>query len=352
MALTDTDLHELFAVRTAAAPADSATVRVGAVGRRVRVIRRRRVAGVSLGVVVVLLAVTGISGLFRDGQDRTAPVPAYQQKVAGGLLPRYTAGGKATAYTTFSTDDERDVTFTFTPTSLDFFVGLRCDKDMGDVHMVDVVINGNHLTGGTCTHGLQTGGPAYADQQTPTTPVHLGEPTKVHVRVVQFTSRHTAPPEAQPGFLGSMRNFQVAVAVYSQVPFSKYPLPPRPQKLVSLDGIDSTSGGQVLGRVDSRSVGPNGHGSVVATLTSKGLAVDMYVVAPGSITLSVNGTTLGGVRHWAWTGKRFGAWMLTPELLRRPGIDAKVGDRVTIGFAGSRFTDPGWLATVREGRGG
>ena len=28
----------------------------------------------------------------------------------------------------------------------------------------------------------------------------------------------------------------------------------------------------------------------------------------------------------------------------------KVGDQITVGFAGSRFTEPGWRAQVREGQ--
>lgn len=92
MALTDTDLRDVLAQRAAVGPADSAAARVAAVDRRARVIRRRRVATASLAVVVVLLAVTGLSGLLRGARDRAVPLPAHLQKVADGMLPRYTGG--------------------------------------------------------------------------------------------------------------------------------------------------------------------------------------------------------------------------------------------------------------------
>ena len=110
------------------------------------------------------------------------------------------------------------------------------------------------------------------------------------MRVVQFTPGSKAAPEKQPVYRGAMRDYRVAVAVYSPMPVADYPFPPRPDKLASLDGGSPTSGGgRVLGTVDSRSVGPNGQGAVIATLTPKGFHTEIYAVAPGAVTVTVNG---------------------------------------------------------------
>ena len=51
-----------------------------------------------------------------------------------------------------------------------------------------------------------------------------------------------------------------------------------------------------------RAVGANGHGSVVTTLASKGLQVDIYAVSPGSVTVTVNGRTVDVASFWTWSG--------------------------------------------------
>jgi hypothetical protein len=351
MALTDIDLRELFAERTATTPADSAVARVGAVGRRVRVIRRRRAAGVSLGVVVLLMVVTGISALFRGPQDQAAPVPAYQQKVSGGLLPRYNAGGEATAYTTFSTDDKRDATFTFTPTSLRFFVGIKCDKVLPESHIVSVEINAKEMFSGSCNSKLFAAGPAYGKEQAwaKELGVQLGVPATVKVRIAQVTYGHNAGTEKQPVYRGAMADYRVGVGVYSPIAIDDYPLPPRPHKLASLDQGPTFGKGRVLGTVDSRSVGANGEGAVSATVTPEGFHTEICTVAPGAVSVTVAGVPIDLVAHWTWISSGYGGLTLTPAELRKLGIDVKTGTHIDVVFTGARFTVAGWRADVRAG---
>lgn len=356
MALTDTDLREVLAQRAAVGPADSAVARVAAVDRRVRVIRRRRVATASLAVVVVLLAVTGLSGVFRGARDRAVPLPAHLQKVAGGMLPRYTGGAQATAYTTFRTDDKRETTFTFTPTSFDFLVGTVCDKAMPASEMVSFEINGKPLMWGSCGRGLSTAGTSSSEERARAEElgVRLGEPSTVRVHIVHIVKGNvakgwTASPERLPVYRGAMGNYRVAVAVYSRMPITDYPFPPRPHKLLSLDDSAVHSDGRLLGSVDARSVGPTGNGEVTTTLTAKGVRVDVNAVAPGGVTVTVDGQSVETYSSWAWTGEAFGGQVLTPAALRRLGVEVKAGDRISVGIAGERFTDPGWLAQVYEG---
>jgi hypothetical protein len=353
MARTETDLRDVLAERAAAMPADISLARVAAVGHRVEVIRRRRAASATLAVVILLLVVTGVSGLFRQSHDRTSPVPAYKQKVAGGLLPRYDAGGKATAYTSFSTDVKRETTFTFTPTSLAFLVVTACDKDMPDSQMVSYAVNGHPFISGTCSRGLNTAGPSYGLEQARATELGLkiGVPATVRVRVVQWEKGSKTAPEKLPVYRGSLADYRVAVAVYSPMPVDEYPLPPRPRKLETFDEGDGYYGaGRLIGEVDSRTVGGNGNGSVTATLVRKGIRVDMYAVAPGAVTDTVNDHTDDDASFRTWSGSGYGGLVLTPAALRKLGVDVKSGDRITVGFTGARFSVAGWRARVHESK--
>jgi hypothetical protein len=347
MNLTDTDLRAVLAERAAAVPGDAAVARVAAVDRRVRVIRRRRVASASLGVVIVLLMSIGLSGLFRDGHDRSGPVPAYQQKVGGGLLPRYSGGGEVAGYTTFRTEEKRNASFTFTPTSSSFLVGIKCDSEMPESQLVSIEINGKPLMDGSCNGGLNTVGPAYGEEQAraKSLGVRPGEPATVEVRVVRKTKGRTLPV-----YRGHMGDYRIGVAVYSPMALDDYPFPPRPHKLASLDDGGSNGGGRLLGKVDSRSVGANGAGAVVPKLSPNGIHTEIYAVAPGAVTVSVNGHTVDLAANWTWAGSGFSGLDLTPAALRHLGIDVKVGDRVSVEFAGSRFAVPGWRAELREGK--
>jgi hypothetical protein len=348
MPLTDNDLRAVLAERASATPGHDAVARVASVDRRVRVIRRRRAASASLAVVILLLVVTGVSAVFRDPRDRTAPVPAHLQKVAGGLLPRYNGGGKATAYTTFRTDEKRSATFTFTPTSWNFLISLTCDNDLATSQLVSVEINGRPNLSGTCGPGVSTGGPSYGEERSYAEDlgIRLRVPSTVRVRVVQ--KRKGTTTDNLPVYRGAMADSHVAVAVYSPMAVADYPFPPRPRKLASLDDVGAGTG-RVLGTVDSRSVGANGEGAVIATLTRKGLHTEIYAVAPGAVTVTVGSRPIDVAANWTWTESGFGGLTLTAAKLRKLGIDVKTGDTVSVAFAGSRFAVAGWRAEVREG---
>jgi hypothetical protein len=350
MPLTNNDLRAVLTERASATPGNDAVARVASVDRRVRVIRRRRAAGASLAVVILLLVVTGVSGLFRGSRDRTAPVPAHMQKVAGGLLPRYNGGGKATAYTSFRTDEKRATTFTFTPGSSGLLVAFRCDKDMAPGFLVSMEVNGKTLMMGTCSRGLNTRGPSRGDEQSEADlfGIRPGEPASMRVRVVHVGTG-AATPEEEPVYRGAMSNYRIAVGVYSAMTLADYPFPPRPKTLESLDQDTNSSDARLLGKIDSRSVGPDGRGVVRTTLTSKGVHFELYAVAPGAITMTVNDQTVDVARFWTWEGSGYGGQVLTPNALQQLGIEVHVGDRITVGVAGKRFTDPAWRAEVREG---
>jgi hypothetical protein len=350
MPLTDNDLRAVLAERASATPGNDAVARVASVDRRVRVIRRRRAASASLAVVILLLVVTGVSGLFRDSRDRTAPVPAHPQKVAGGLLPRYNGGGKATAYTSFRTDEKRSTTFTFTPGSSGLLVAFRCDKDMAEGYLVSMQVNGKTLMMGTCSRALNTRGPSRGDEQNEADlfGIRPGEPASMRVRVVHIGSGATTPEE-EPVYRGAMSNYRIAVGVYSTMALADYPLPRRPKTLESLDKDTNSGGGRMLGKVDSRSVGANGEGAVVTKLTNKGVQFEVYAVAPGAVTMTVNDRTVDVATFWTWEGSGYGSLVLRPDALQQLGIDVQVGDRITVGVAGKRFTDPAWRAELREG---
>lgn len=348
MALTDNDLRAVLAERASATPGGDAVARVASVERRVRVIRRRRAASASLAVVIVLLVVTGVSGLFRNPRERTAPVPAHLQKVAGGLLPRYNGGGKATAYTSFRTDEKRATTFTFTPRSSNFLVGFSCDKKLPQSRIVSIEINGKPWMAGSCNRGLSTGGTSWGQPASKADAIRPGKSARVRVRVVEM-GKDSPAPEKQPVYRGPMSDYRIAVAIYEPMAVADYPFPPRPKSLESLDDGLNSDGRRLLGKVDSRSVGADGHGVVRATLTSKGVQFEVYAVAPGAVTMTVNGQTVDVAMFWTWAGSGYGGLVLKAADLQNLGIDVRAGDRITLGVAGQRFTDPAWRAEVNEG---
>ena len=55
----------------------------------------------------------------------------------------------------------------------------------------------------------------------------------------------------------------------------------------------------------------NGHGAVVATLTSRGFHTEIYAVTPGAVAVTVNGRSIDLAASWTWTGSGFGGSDLT-----------------------------------------
>jgi mannose-6-phosphate isomerase-like protein (cupin superfamily) len=165
---------------------------------------------------------------------------------------------------------------------------------------------------------------------------------------VQIEKGSKSPPETQPVYRGPMADYRIAVAVYEPMAVADYPFPPRPKRLESLDD-GPNSEHRLIGKIDSRSVGADGHGAVRTTLTSKGVQFELYAVAPGAITMTVNGRTVDVARFWTWEGSGYGGLVLKAGALRALGIDVAVGDRITVGVAARQFTDPAWRAEVREG---
>lgn len=398
MPTTDHDLRSLLAERSGNLPPSAGPQRLSGVQGRVRRIKQRRAAAGSLAAVLLVTGVALAPSLFEGPERRKATLmPAHDQKVAGGLLPRYAEGTEATAYAVFDTDKLREKSLTFTPKSLDFHIEVVCDEPLPYAYMISYEINDKPTYLAHCTSTLPgsvqlrghrapkppaTPTPAPSPSPAPSasapTPastmsreeedeqkyardygIELGKPVTVTARIIPTPAEHrdtqtavgmgaSADDEKVPTYTGSLSTSRVAVAVYTPVPRADYPLPPRPAELKSLDENSMPSGeGKLFGIVDSREVGPNGRGTIVVPMTKKAPILEIQAVAPGVVRVHVNDVLIHQFDSWTWTGSGTNTLLLLDKLAGA-GLNVKTGDELKVVISGSQFDVAGWRAAVSE----
>jgi hypothetical protein len=85
-------------------------------------------------------------------------------------------------------------------------------------------------------------------------------------------------------------------------------------------------------------------------MPASGLRYAGFYVAPGAVTISVNGTVVDRQTSWNYAGSGSGGPSLDPGFLQQHGVNVAIGDRVTISVRATRFQDPAWELVVRAGR--
>jgi hypothetical protein len=342
---TADDLRTLLVERSTTVPPPRPG-RADEVSGRVRGIRRRRAAATGLSVVLAVVAVLAGAGLLRSGDHQRA-VPAYERKIDG--LPLYRDGYRLVGHVSFHTDDLRSASFDFTPSTYGMALGSVCSADSKPA--VSVEVNGHPVMTGSCG-GQNLSAPTFRDDARfwRAEQVRLGQRITVGARVVR--SVHSRNPRLPNPTLyrGPMRDIRVSVGLYQRVPVSAYPFPPRPHKLGSVDAGGRFDGGRVRHVFDARTIGATGSAQWTTRMPATGLTYAGFYVAPGAVTISVNGTVVDRQTSWDYAGTGSGGPSLDPAFLQQHRVNVAVGDRVTIAVRATRFRDPAWKLVVRAGR--
>jgi hypothetical protein len=320
--------------------------RADEVSGRVRGIRRRRVAATGLSVVLAVIAVIAGAGLLSSGHRQRA-VPAYQRKVDG--LPVYQAGYRLVGHVAFHSDDKRSASFDFMPSTYGMALASVCSAD--SKRPVSVQVNGHLVMAGTCG-GQNLSAPTFRDDAGfwRDEQVRLGQPMTVEGQVVERLDSRNPQLQTPTVYRGPMRDVRVSVGLYQRVPVSAYPFPPRPRRLQPLDDHARFDGGRVLHVFDSRTIGATGSAQWTTRIPTSGLSYAGFYVAPGALTISVDGTVVDRQTSWNYAGSGSGGPSLDPGFLQQHGVNVAVGDRVTIAVRATRFQDPAWELVVRAGR--
>lgn len=295
-----TDLPELMRERSAHGPepvlADS---RMAAIGRKVTAARRRTAGGLA-GLMLLVMAVTlsAVAGLG-GGHHRPAPpastIDGFLEYANGGRLVSeetalYSGGGIPQ---TVDADD-----FGLMATS-------RCPAPPAVEIDLDIAVNGRHQ--GTMSCGSGGTYAQYPPAIYPKWHVTPGRPVTFlfipkAFRLTLGAGGQTigrTPTALPPGMF--------SVAVYQQIRFADYPLPPRPHTLPTLNvgqfGLDDT-GMTTVGSDPNDPLAPKSLTLTLPAHCPQAGCLDMAVTAqtPGEIDIRIDGTLVSTARFWDYDG--------------------------------------------------
>jgi hypothetical protein len=345
-----------------ATPPDNSTRRAE-VQRRIARRRRTRI-GAPAAVVTVMVAgaAVGVVALRPDGSPPRTVVAGKPTPVASPTpsqpppIPEYSNGYHRIADQQLTLPGRRSLALTYTPTSLDFTIGLNCAGVPGQ--LLELAVNG-HRVGtqdcGTASDFPRNMVPPDFQLAGPDMDAHYDSWSEAGVRVGERTTFTVTVGTEVPGRNGGEPSIGapsasgvVYAGVYLPVPFDQYPFPPRPDTLADLDAqqLLGTGGfGHQLGLLDSRQrPAPNGSYSVTLTMP-RFLDVDFCAVAPGRVRVLVNGQQIGQLEVWNWAGGcRLISGMASdarePARLTLKNIHS--GRKVTVTVVTSDFAVPGW----------
>jgi hypothetical protein len=344
-----TDLPELMRERCAHDPVPAlAERRMAAIERKVSAGRRRRAAGVLAGLVLVAVAATlpAVAGLRADHRR---PAPAAST-IDG--FPVYADGGRLVASASGGYDSG-SVSLSAPVGDLGFLITNRCAAIPSDLEIeLQIAVNGRDLGRMSCeaaVGGYAGWSPAFYSHWH----VTAGQPvtfvfTPKAFRLTLDTSGQTTgrTPTALPAGTFS-------VAVYRQVAFADYPLPPRPQTLPTLNVSAFGLGGDTgMTTVSSDPHDPLTPKTLTLTLprhcNTQTLAgcLEMSVAAqtPGEIDIRIDGTLISTARFWDYDGS-FAALTVvdTMQSMQPPyrNIHLTPGSTVTVTIT-PRYLTGGW----------
>ncbi|MFI7606327.1 hypothetical protein ACIBTV_14485 [Micromonospora sp. NPDC049366] len=362
-------LRRMLAERSEEVPAE--VNRLDVLHRRIARQRRVRAGG---AVAAVLVAATSVSlGVAAVRPDRPVPPPQAAASApapsptvtasptptpADDPLPEYLRGHHRVLVRELTLPKRPTLTFTFTPDSADFMLGLECDDRLATVtgrgpsdHLIEVTVNKRVIGTGDCSSSTMPG-PALVDAQMnghyrkwSDIGVRVGKPVAVSVRVGKPVQKSDG--ELRPGDASKLAGV-LTVGVYDPVPFEKFPLPDRPAQLVDLDAVEVAPGRggfpDGLGRIDSRTEpSPNGRFEREVVMPLQ-LDIRICVVAPGRIRVLVDGKEVERQAFYDWTGECVAGSALAREYDLPPSfkVSAKTGEKVRVTVIADSFTAPGW----------
>ncbi|HEX5995033.1 MAG TPA: hypothetical protein VFY84_07820 [Jiangellales bacterium] len=353
------DLRELMDERSAGHGVPAGR-RLAEVQHKIAVQRRRRMAMGFAGTAVIVAGLVAYAAAVPGGSSArsstfaagsttpSASVPAAPKPVAGrkiGPFAEYARGYRVVAFGEAPVSAKK-VQFTWKVGSPNAEVFTYCPglPDEGMSLDAELVVDGGPVGSINCNSELHQDPSGTGEGILTRAPVSVGETATVTYRLF---GAQDARGRSRPAAIPTQGTVYVAVA--EKVPFTQFPLPPRPATLAppKPDGMASEPGTKV---VHSDPADPNK--PVTTTLTWR-RGYDFTVVAqtPGIYRLSVNGVNVltGEVYDYAGNGpstgcqvKREDKGFCVPELQ-----SVKDGETVAVTVTAQYATGP-WLAELRS----
>lgn len=292
--------------------------RTVAVHRRIRRIRRQRLAAGASAVVAVAV----VGALTVQAATHSA------DQVGSRSLPEYADGGRLIG--TLSLDAGHApwaATTTVVPTGRSLILAqVACTGPGAHEGSVFVAysVNGKNAGGGSCGSGSSTN---LSPSLTP------GQPATVRIWLTSDLGGAVLPLADDQG--RAAKGTHVRIGIYSPVPRSEYVFPPRPAHLESLG--DFASRGTVLAQ--------EGSGLRSTTVgVSGGLRLEIDAVEPGVVSAELDGKVVGTATMWTYGAQSTSLDLTTAELANL-GIRA---DHARLTLHATGFADPAnaWKAVL------
>lgn len=271
-------LRELFDEAIGGAPPP--TVEFDQIIRRtMRRARITRIIGAAAATLLVLTAGAAVAPRINRGLP--APATTTSPTLSPRYFPAYALGNRIIAEASAPLAvGQVDLTFTPSVRQQDLTVFVRCDAmTSSTTYKMTVSLAPGEMTLGTQTCGeldFFRPGPGWAEF------AHIGEPKTIRMTIAPSGG---GPHVAQGTF---------GLAVGEPVPFERYPLPPRPAEMPSLDPtLSPIEGWASVARIESDPSDP----SLPVTITvqwSEHFIVAARAQTPGMLHLDVNGLRMDG----------------------------------------------------------
>ncbi len=288
------------------------------VARRVdRERRRHRVAS----AVVALAANTLVALVGRalvTGQDvLPGPTPSagtFAEFAEGGRL----AGQAAVPLTIGNTALDA------LPSSGQIGIGVSCDTDAA--LNAQLTVNERQVASVACTR---------APTVLPGISVDPGRSVRIGVQAL-------AENGTLPTVAGALH-----LAWYKPVPWDAYPLPPRPAKVPPLPLPDPNPTAVYLAVADGRADGNQVSRSFEIPAV---IQVKASTVAPGRITVRINGVQVATVTSWDYQPHRYETRPIDVGAFLFSNAGVVPGGQATLQVTATDFTDPQWYVVVEPGQ--
>jgi hypothetical protein len=333
MSIIEDELRRVLDAHSGDAPptADRSTQ----LGRRIRRHRRVRVAAAAAVAAVTLVVAGAVASQLHIGRT-AAPTPGTvgSTNAPPGELPQYYSGGKLAVGGTANLADRQVVTFTYTPTDWNFFIGSTCAAPTDFAQ--SVTVNGKPLASGGCAPQAGMGGfSSMFDDPSRTwrgVGVELGRPMTVVATMGRSGGKSAFDNVTPAPTVGT-----ASVGVYVNVPWAEFPLPTAPSERPSPGGMATDlSGAPKIGVLDADDAEPDAVRTMSVTLTGK-IEVDTMTAAPGTVAIYLDEVQIGWCASYGWGGGCGGG----PQTVGEGRLAAfHAGQTVTLRVVPEHFTGP------------
>ncbi|MEV0270619.1 hypothetical protein AB0H43_17695 [Hamadaea sp. NPDC050747] len=255
-------------------------------------------AGSALVIVAISLYAV-LPGLLRK-EPTPQPPPAPMKRIEG--FPEYAHGARVVAAASAPvTADE--VTLSWTLTDFGVTVFDRCEflAADGTTLKTEFLVDGDVWSGSGCGPSDQPGSGRTNAEMWTAHGIELGDTVRLTMRVGDAVRWDQATQQEVPEKKPRIGTIGLAVGV--PVPFERYPLPPRPTVLPSLDvPVNSEQGSHLLQSDPADPLRP-----ITMDLAWKGsYSLSLSATTPGVLHVTIDGITVYDCEIWTFEGDSCG----------------------------------------------